>query len=126
MQCPKCRGAMEQVQISGVEVDRCGSCKALWFDALEDRDLRGGKNAAALDTGDAVAGARNDAQGKIECPRCHQRMIRMVDREQPHVWYESCPVCYGTFFDAGEFRDVSERSVADIFRRLRKGERPLS
>jgi Zn-finger nucleic acid-binding protein len=117
---------MEQVQVSGVEVDRCESCQGLWFDALEDRDLRGKKNAAALDTGDAAAGAKNDVKGKIDCPRCKVRMIRMVDRKQSHVWYESCPVCYGTFFDAGEFRDVSERSLGDIFRGFRKGGRPLS
>ena len=126
MQCPKCQGAMEQVQVSGIEVDRCRTCQGLWFDALEDRDVRGRKDASALDTGDAKVGARNDPQGKIECPRCQARMIRMVDREQSHVWYESCPICHGTFFDAGEFRDVSERSIGDLFRRLRKGERPLS
>jgi Zn-finger nucleic acid-binding protein len=107
-------------------VDRCTSCQGLWFDALEDRDLRSGKAAAVLDIGDTKVGAKNDVQGKIECPHCKVRMIRMVDRKQSHVWYESCPVCHGTFFDAGEFRDVSERSFADIFRRLRKGERPLS
>jgi Zn-finger nucleic acid-binding protein len=56
----------------------------------------------------------------------YARMIRMVDRQQAHIWFESCPICYGNFLDAGEFRDLTSHTVADIFRRLRKGERPLT
>jgi transposase-like protein len=33
------------------------------------------------------------------------RMIRIVDVDQPHIWFEHCTVCGGSFFDAGEFRD---------------------
>ena len=27
------------------------------------------------------------------CPKCHGRMIRMVDTDQRHIWIESCSVC---------------------------------
>jgi Zn-finger nucleic acid-binding protein len=117
---------MEQVEFGGVEVDRCTGCQGLWFDAFEDRDLRRKPGSEKLDTGSAKAGEKRDAQGKINCPRDGASMIRMVDRDQPHVWYESCSVCYGVFLDAGEFRDLKQRSIGDLFRRLRKGERPLT
>jgi hypothetical protein len=39
---------------------------------------------SAVDTGDAKVGKKGDTQGRIRCPRCQARMIRMVDREQPH------------------------------------------
>jgi Zn-finger nucleic acid-binding protein len=117
---------MESVSLDGVEVDRCTSCQGLWFDALEDRDLRKSKAAASLDTGSKKVGAKNDTQGKIECPRCHTRMIRMVDREQPHVWYESCGTCHGSYFDAGEFKDLRKKGLSDLLKRWRRGERPLS
>lgn len=39
MRCPKCRSDMQPVNYEGVEVDRCGSCQGLWFDAGEFRDL---------------------------------------------------------------------------------------
>lgn len=126
MNCPKCRSTMDPVQFDGIEVDRCTGCEGLWFDALEDRDLRTRKGSEALDTGDAGIGAKHDSQGRIDCPRCGICMVRMVDREQPHVWYESCPRCHGSFFDAGEFRDLKTRSIAELFRRSRRGERPLS
>jgi len=35
--------------------------------------------------------------------------------DQFHIKYESCPICYGTFFDAGEFRDLKENSVLERF-----------
>ena len=126
MNCPKCRAAMEIVEFDGIEVDRCTGCLGLWFDALEDRDLRGRKGSESLDTGDAAIGASHDGQGTIDCPRCARRMIRMVDREQPHVWYEACVICHGSFFDAGEFRDLKTRTIAELFRRSRRGERPLA
>ena len=45
-------------------------------------------------------------------------MIPMVDKNQYHIKYEACPNCFGTFFDAGEFRDLKEFSVAERFRRM--------
>ncbi|MDH3641318.1 MAG: zf-TFIIB domain-containing protein [Gammaproteobacteria bacterium] len=48
----------------------------------------------------------------------------MIDRDQPHLWYEACTVCYGVFFDAGEFRDYKEKTALDFFRDLFAQERP--
>ena len=126
MNCPKCQSRMETVEYEKVEIDRCTSCGGLWFDAMEQQDLRNLKGAKKIDTGDKKVGAKRDKEGKIECPRCRARMIRMVDRTQAHIWFESCPVCYGSFLDAGEFRDLTTHTIADVFRRLRKGERPLT
>lgn len=126
MNCPKCQSRMEQIGFEGIEVDRCTGCQGLWFDALEDRELRGRKGAEKIDTGSRKTGEKHDGNGKIRCPRDGAGMVRMVDREQPHIWYESCSACFGTFFDAGEFRDLKKRTIGDLFRRVRKGERPLS
>ncbi len=126
MNCPKCHGAMDQVRFEGTEVDRCSSCQGLWFDAMEDRDLRGREGVDTLDNGDASKGSALDAKAWVDCPRCRVRMVRMVDRQHPHIWYESCPVCFGSFFDAGEFRDLKERTIADMFRGRKRRQRPLS
>ena len=45
-------------------------------------------------------------------------MIRMVDLEQPHIWFEHCTVCGGSFFDAGEFKDLAHHTVVDSFKDL--------
>ncbi|MBP9707741.1 MAG: zf-TFIIB domain-containing protein [Oligoflexales bacterium] len=32
MVCPKCGGSMQEVDVLGVKLDRCGSCKGTYFD----------------------------------------------------------------------------------------------
>ena len=124
MKCPKCGGELQPVVQDSIEVDRCTQCGGLWFDRMEADRLRKVKGSAQLiDTGDEKMGAAQNQVGKIECPRCHTQMIRMVDLEQHHIWYESCTVCYGRWFDAGEFKDLQQESVIDFFRGLFAKER---
>lgn len=123
MQCPKCSGTLQPIVHDTIEIDRCDQCGGLWFDMLELDRLRKQKGSAQLDTGDARAAADHNRQTKVECPRCHTPMIPMVDLQQSHIWYESCSVCYGKWFDAGEFKDLSEHTVFDFFRGLLSGER---
>lgn len=43
-------------------------------------------------------------------------MIDMVVAGQPHIAYESCGLCHGVFFDAGEFRDFSGETFDERLR----------
>jgi len=116
IQCPKCRAPMHALQVETTQVDRCTSCAGLWFDTLEDRDVRARESVDALDPpGAQPAVGRND-QRHVECPRCHTPMIRMLDRLTREIWYESCPICYGKFFDAGEFRAIQPRTLMEVLR----------
>ncbi len=121
--CPKCNAPMEKVTFQSITIDRCTACKGIWFDALEKEHLKALAGSESIDVG-APAAQRRDQPVRINCPVCHTLMIRMVDHEQPHLWYESCTVCYGVFFDAGEFRDYKEHTVLerlrDVFHRERK------
>lgn len=117
--CPKCAAAMEQVPFAGWTVDRCVGCKGLWFDAREQEQLKDVDGSEAIDVGTpAAAAGRPAVAGKVKCPVCHTQMIQMVDHRQPHLKFESCTVCYGAFFDAGEFRDYKEVTVAETVRGL--------
>jgi Zn-finger nucleic acid-binding protein len=108
---------MEKVPTPQGVIDRCVNCKGMWFDMLEDQDLK--PYADEVDIGSSAVGAHNNKIDRIKCPACpDSQLIRMVDSAQPHIWFESCPVCYGRFFDAGEFRDLSEITIADVFRRF--------
>ena len=118
MNCPKCSAEMEKVVFSNIVVDRCTGCQGLWFDLLEHVELKSIEGSEAIDTGDPEVGDRFDKIDDIDCPACGQRMIKMVDREQHHIWYESCPGCYGVFFDAGEFTDYKEDTFIDFIRDL--------
>lgn len=129
IQCPKCSAPMGKVTFGSVVVDRCTSCRGLWFDAREHerlKDLDGseeidpgppaGTSEAPVTTTGARPGSPTIGDATINCPVCHTRLIRMVDREQPHIHFESCTVCHGSFFDAGEFRDYKEQSVSEWFK----------
>jgi Zn-finger nucleic acid-binding protein len=114
---------MDRVTHAGVEVDRCVRCKGIWFDNMEEERLKKIAGSEVIDTGDPEMGKRYNEVDRIDCPIDHTPMVRMVDARQSHIWYESCPVCYGTFFDAGEFRDYKEETLMDMVKDLLVGPR---
>lgn len=118
MTCPKCEGLFEQVEYAGIKVDRCKGCGGLFFEMLEHEHLKTIEGSESIDIGDAQVGKQYNATHRIKCPSCSAQMIPMVDRDQPHIWYEACTYCYGVFFDAGEFTDYKEKTVLDFFRDL--------
>lgn len=105
MKCPKCSGTLGPVTFQRTEIDRCDKCAGLWFDMMEQKDLKRLNGSEAIDTG-TVRDAALDAKVMVMCPRDQARMVRMVDPAHPHIWVESCPICYGMFLDAGEFREL--------------------
>jgi len=115
---------MAPVSFGEVVVDRCLTCGGLWFDLLEHEDLKAVPGAEAVDTGDPGVGARFDTVGLIRCPVDDSLMVRMVDKAQPSLWFESCPLCFGVFFDAGEFSDFREDNLRLLIIRHRR-QRPL-
>jgi Zn-finger nucleic acid-binding protein len=121
MDCPKCHATMELVRFEDIEVDRCVRCGGLWFDHLEKEELKERPGSEAIDTGPTWRAAIHDAQGKVYCPRDGTLMVRMVDPSQPDLRVESCPMCHGTFFDAGEFTDWKQQTIGELLGHLRHG-----
>jgi Zn-finger nucleic acid-binding protein len=113
MICPKCKGNTEKVKYGSIEVDRCLGCKGIWFDMLEAEDLKKVKGAEAIDIPDPKIRKKYNKMGDINCPKCARKMIKMVDIDQSHIWFEKCPRCYGVWFDAGEFTDYKEEDKLD-------------
>ena len=118
MRCPKCRADMEQINYEGTEVDRCSYCNGIWFDDGELELLSNKQAATAIDTGAHERSKNFNQLDEYDCPRCGGEMIRKVDPQQTHIWYESCGECNGSFFDAGELLDLSEHTISDYFKRL--------
>ena len=123
MRCPKCRADMEVIEFDGTEVDRCTICNGIWFDSGEIEIMRSKDAAAAIDTGDAATGKQSNALDDYQCPRCSGAMVRVVDPGQPHIWYETCSSCNGSYLDAGELLDLSKVTIADFFKDLVTPER---
>jgi Zn-finger nucleic acid-binding protein len=116
MNCPKCSSAMAPIRHGEVEIDRCTSCQGLWFDAFEHEELKELRGAEQIDAVVPTATAVAAPPREVECPRCSVAMIHMVVAGQPHIAYESCGVCHGVYFDAGEFRDFREETLGERLR----------
>jgi Zn-finger nucleic acid-binding protein len=124
MHCPKCQMNMEKLEHASIEVERCTNCKGIWFDALELDHLLKTPGSEIIDTGHEKIGEQYNRKDRFACPKCSsQTMIRMVDARQPHIHFEQCKICGGSFLDAGEFRDLREESFLDFFRSLRPGKK---
>jgi len=109
---------MEAIEYKGVEVDRCKNCEGIWFDAGESDWLRDKDAAVAIDTGDPLKGRQTNEIDRYRCPRCDGGMMRRVDLQRAHIRYEECTSCRGSFFDAGEFADLTQDTTSDLFKRL--------
>ena len=123
MRCPKCRADMEPVVYEGIEIDRCGVCNGIWFDAGELDALKDVDAAGRIDIGDRQQGRRLNRTDDYPCPRCSGEMLRIVDEQQKHIWFETCKDCSGSFLDAGELRDLSQVTLSDFFKGLAARER---
>ena len=111
MQCPKCHGIMIALESEDMDALQCESCQGIWFrDGTHEKARH---NHRVINISKTNAAAVYNAVRDIQCPECHQKMIHMIDREQHHIGYESCPYCYGVFFDAGEFKDFAENSLLE-------------
>jgi PAT family beta-lactamase induction signal transducer AmpG len=118
MRCPKCRADMQQLDVDGTVIDRCNRCHGLWFDEGELEALRDKDIAEAVDTGNVRQGRQHNAIDQYRCPRCGGHMDHVIDEEQVHIGYETCTDCGGSYFDAGEFRDLSQITLSDFFKKL--------
>ncbi len=119
MQCPKCKAAMEQHNLStlsgNIEIDRCTGCKGIWFDVGEAEALKDKWMSDYIDDGDPAVGAEHNKIRDVDCPRCGKQMSHMTDPVQSHIQYEACED-HGMYFDAGEFTDFKYETLMDIFR----------
>ncbi|MEQ8315021.1 MAG: zf-TFIIB domain-containing protein [Gammaproteobacteria bacterium] len=118
MDCPKCIGELDSHKFQDIEYFRCDACEGLWFDMLVKEDLLAIKGSESIDIGSDNQGEMLEDVREIDCPKCHQRMVQMIDKDQFHIKYECCQNCYGTFFDASEFRDLKEHTVLERFTQM--------
>lgn len=129
MTCPKCNEAMDALTVGEDVVERCTGCGGLWFNLGEYEHIAELESEVRrLDSGDPATGERENAIRDILCPVCHVKMLKLSVPNQLHIKYESCPVCFGAFFDAGELTDYAHLTIgeqlAGFFRGFRRRNAP--
>lgn len=117
MKCPKCYSNLEKVVVDNIEIDKCVSCKGIWFDMLEKEDLL--KIIGSEKSVDETKKIDKDMNkiNDIKCPKCKTNMIPMVDMKSG-VEYESCTKCYGIYLDDGEFSKMKNTSMFDKIKNI--------
>lgn len=101
MNCPKCSQGLEQLELEGIEVDKCTSCNGVWLDEYELEDLLE-LDADALN--ELLLAGTDDStlDDKVAvCPRDGTELRRLRQRG---VILDCCPECQGLWLDGGEFR----------------------
>jgi uncharacterized protein len=116
IQCPKCSEKMKRFSVDMATAYRCEFCLGLWLAMGVHEHLE--QVAEKIDIGHAELGEHYNQIEDIDCPACKTSMIKMVDPHQPHIWFESCQLCYGRFYDAGEYRDFAKYEFSDFIKRL--------
>ncbi len=125
LQCPKCKGEFDTRTVAeDISVQQCNNCHGLFVPPGTTKKLKDiwGPDTN-VDTGSEKVGQRYDGIDDIECPKCHIKMDKIEDLDQPHIWIENCAMCGSTFYDAGELTDLKEKTLSDFFKRFRKGSR---
>lgn len=108
MDCPKCKCKMVEIDDVSFPALKCSGCDGIWF---RDGSLELAKSIEGADEIDSNASHAQAAYNEVrdvECPECHKKMVKMVDRAQLHIEFEACSYCNGVFLDSGEFKDLSE------------------
>ncbi|QDA56966.1 zf-TFIIB domain-containing protein [Thermomonas aquatica] len=104
--CPKCQAQMRIQRYPENDAYRCEGCRGLWLPLMAHEQLE--ERAEQIDP-EQYRGSSGPEPRTLMCPQCEfVPLIRMVDVEQPDLHFESCKECYGRYYDAGEFRQVSE------------------
>lgn len=104
--CPKCDAQMHIQRHPENDAYRCEGCHGLWLPLMAHEQLE--ERADEIDTA-PYPGTSAPETRTLACPECEfMPLIRMVDAAHPDIHFESCKGCYGRYYDAGEFREVSE------------------
>ncbi len=109
MNCPKCHGALHEMEIEGVKVDFCSPCKGIWF----DKDEMAFMAELPTDLPEADV-AQLAAPTDFDCPRCEDEKLQaMKFVKAEDLLIDRCPACHGIWLDKGELPKV-EKIAAHI------------
>lgn len=98
MRCPECAGNLVEFKTRGINLDRCDSCGALWFDRAELQAFLtkhpGWKSDRALSDRDLQHAVRGSER---KCPRCQQFALTLGDYRG--TGFRKCAACGGVLLD---------------------------
>jgi DNA-directed RNA polymerase subunit RPC12/RpoP len=88
---------LERKPLGAIDVDLCGDCQTIWFDAFESPQLTTGSVLALFRAlQDAGHGTRGPLPARLPCPRCGLALCETHDlRHATRFTYWRCPRGHG-------------------------------
>lgn len=104
MQCPKCKDISLETSVQkskNIALDRCPSCKGIWFD---DKELHGilGERAEK----DLVIPGSARLDENMQCPRCHAGLYEFC-YPGTMTMVNACKSCNGIWLDNMEWKEIN-------------------
>lgn len=117
MNCPACHNPMVALELAGVEIDHCLSCKGTWLDAGElDLLLEGSEGSRAFLS--SFAPDEGGSEKPRKCPICDKRMEKILCGAEGGVRIDRCRRGDGLWLDKGELRRILEEACFGGDRRV--------
>ncbi len=104
MDCPSCDGLLEKLDFTGFEVDRCSSCRGIWFDSGEIESYV----SSRIDKSASKLSLRFEPTYRslfLHCPRCQSQTLNPGQAKGGRHLHR-CSNCSGAF--------VPKRSLSSL------------
>lgn len=110
MKCPRDGTILSEVEILGLQLDKCHKCDGIWFDAGELKKLREARvphveEALEEKYGDPEVD-EDSPDGYMRCPRCGERLLEHHYTYINPVRVDRCSGCFGFWLDDSELDAV--------------------
>ncbi len=128
MNCPKCIGKLNKVEIkfheiadmprqkgamvTSLEIDQCFVCNGVWFDAGElEKYLE--KKITIVDAPTIDFGLIDEFDKKIsKCPRCEIDMVKKPAPIAKNITIDFCEKCHGVWLDSTEIDRIEVKNIS--------------
>ncbi len=107
MNCPKCKTAIHEMRLEGVDFDFCSSCKGMWFDRDELAFMMELKKDIPYIEKIKEAAKRT----AYDCPRCGQKLEELKFDSLHNLLFDRCLSCHGIWLDKGELAKAENISA---------------
>ena len=105
MICPLCKIEMIILELTGVEIDYCITCKGIWLDDGE-LEIFLNKKRAGDDLLATIQPVENLQEKKKRCPVCRKKMDKISLGSKNKVILDQCNKNHVIWFDSGELNQI--------------------
>jgi len=112
VKCPICdHSKLVEGQLNnGPNAQLCPECEGAWIVALDYRNWQN-EVCSKKKPGPIAKAKFKDVKVAKKCPNDGSVLSRYRVGSELDVWLDQCPLCFGIWFDKGEWKSLADRSL---------------